>query len=356
MEKVSRRQAILIGSSYMFIVTIINLPAQVAQVDKQGAWYDIPTAAAAAALSLCLIWAVMRRFPDQDYLAVLVNHLKLAGRMLVLLYMFFFFLISSRDLRLLVDIVSVSLLPQTPTLLIGSLVVFSGAMAVRAGIEVASRMAELFYPVLAYAVVFMLVCLTKDFHWDFLQPVFENGWQGWLRGSWVLFGYLGEVIVLPLIFTDRTFDLKRGLVALGIGTLMLELSFVGTTLVLGSEITARLMYPVYEQVRQIIITDFLDRFDLFIISLWMPMMFLKIAFDLYVVCHAGETLFHRVAPGRHLTFPVGLLTVASSMWLFRRSVDVIRLNWNWTVFTLVFALVIPACSLVLLLFRRAPAR
>lgn len=77
--------------------------------------------------------------------------------------------------------------------------------------------------------------------------------------------------------------------------MLILLSLVGTG-VLGYPILARTLYPSDELVRQVRVTDFLDRMDLFYVGIWLPTMMTKIAYSLYLVCHG----LNRVAPNLSL--------------------------------------------------------
>lgn len=350
MEKISERQLILIGIAFCLHSSLLTLPNAVFQTAYSDAWMCYLLAAVVIVLPLWLLGAVMKRFPDSDLFTVLKDRHPVVGRAVGLLFVFFYFLILCRDIRLLADFTDNTLLRDTPlvitALLLMSCILFLG----RSSLDVLARMNGLWLPFVLVIFVLLPVVLTRDFELHNILPVFENGTRSVLLGSWYVTAYLGEIIIMPLIASNRTFRFRNGLISLVIGTLLLALLNLYTLLELGPHIVSRLTYPFYELARQIRLTDFLDRLELPLIAIELPAMITKAGISLFVICFGLNRLFPKLAV-KELALPFATLSYVCSFLFFKSVIQMIIINRSWPAIALIFELVIP---ILLFFFLRKP--
>jgi spore germination protein len=339
-EKISGRQLVLIGVAYTTNATLISVPNQIIEVARTDAWLSYVSAMIVIAASIWLVSKVSARFPDKDLFEIMVDGLPYIGRMLALSYVLFFFIILARDIRMLTDFVNITLLPFTPLVVVSVLIVVTAFLVARGGIETLARMTEIWLPVLLIIFILILFPLFREFEFRYLKPFFEFGAVPALKGGWYAVAYLGEVIALPLIFANKTFTFNLGFKALLIGTISLLLLNFYTILSLGIHIPPRVLYPTYEMIRQIKITDFLDRFDLPLVGVYLPTMLTKVGFSLFVVCHGIKRVFPSVS-AKLLTMPFAAFGFVCSFWFFSNAIQLLRLNRTWPAFALIFELLIP---------------
>lgn len=348
MEKISPRQLTLMGTGMTFNATLISLPAQLAGVAKQNAWIVYPVTAATILLSIWALARVSARFPSHDLMGSLIERHPLAGRLIALILIAFFYVVLVRDLRMIIDFTNITLLPSTPLSVIGILFIITIISIARGGTEMLARMTDLFFIPLCFVILSLPLLLGKEVQLHFLKPVLDEGVMPILTGVWYTFPYIGEVLIIPFLFTGKTFRFKFGLHALLFGTLLLEILLVLNLTVLGTHLTGRFMYPNHELVRQIRITDFLDRFDLILVAIYLPAITTKIAFGLYFVCHVLKQMMPTLS-ARALVAPAGLFSLVASFWFFENSIQLLNFNRTWPLLSIVPIYVIP---LLLLLFVR----
>ncbi|BCJ85867.1 GerAB/ArcD/ProY family transporter [Effusibacillus dendaii] len=351
MEQISERQLMMVGVSYVLVVTSLSLPAQIIGVARQDAWLAYFPAMIVAIVSLWLLSIVLKRFPKQDLFEAMIGRFRVWGRVVAFLYVLFFFFVLLRDIRIFVDFINTVLLPQTPVIIISVLIFFTVAIIARGGIEIVARMTELFLPILIAVILIIPIVTVKDFEYHYLLPLFENGLLPTLKGSWLAVSYLGKIMVLPLIFSNPTFRFRQGFYGLVLGVLLLEILIVLDILALGNNLSAHSVYPNYEMVRQIRLTDFLDRFDILIIGIYMPAMLTKISVSLYVVCHGLKRILPDVSV-KLLTTPIAAFAMVCSFWFFKNTIQLMDFNISWTALALVFELFIP----ILLFFVLKPKK
>lgn len=340
MERISPRQLLLIGAIYVLDSTLISVPAQLGGVAGPDAWLCYLLAMPVPIIALLCLAAVSRRFPGQDLYAILVTQKPVAGRLVAFGYILFFFWIFARDLRSMIDFTKIALLPQTPLLVIGALLAVTIGMIARGGIETVARVNETFAPALI-AVIFLMPLLTgREFEMRFIQPFLGQGVGPPVRGAWYAVSYLGEVMLIPFLFSGQTFRFKLGLYGLLFGVLLLELLLISNILALGPELLARQIYPNYALIRQIRLTDFLDRMDLVLAGIYLPSMFAKISFSLYGVLHG----LNRIAPaasGRLLAVPISMLGLSCGVWFYENAAHLVQFNEVYPIIGLPFQLLLP---------------
>ncbi|WP_134703473.1 endospore germination permease [Ammoniphilus sp. YIM 78166] len=347
MERISSRQLMIIGSAVVMDATLISVPGQMVGVAGQDAWMGYLFALAVPVVIWWTITRVLKRFPGEDLFSILVNQLPVWGRMLSVAYLLFFFFILVRDLRMLTDFIDISLLQRTPTVAIALLIIVTAMFIAQGGIEIIGRMSEIYQTILILLVFSLPITLARDFDPSELLPFLENGLQPVVVASWYASSYLGEVVVLGFLFASQTVPFRKGLLGIFLGVACLETLIVMNLFVLGAELAPRFVYPNYELVREIRLTDFLDRLDIPIVGVWLPALIIKIGIFLYVVIHGISRLLPSSSP-KLLAGPVSLVAYSCSFWFFPDTSQILNFNRPWPVMALFFEFVLPVLLYIIL--------
>ncbi|ARU62786.1 hypothetical protein CBW65_18775 [Tumebacillus avium] len=340
MERVSDRQLMLMTGNYITEATLISLPAQIIGIAQQDSWlaYLLPTLV--MVFILYLLARTLNRFPQQDLFEAVVNRWSWAGRGITVLYILFFFFILTRDMRMMLDFVNNALLLNTPLLVIGILTVITLVMIARGGVELLGRMTELFFPLFFLVVMAIPITLFKELDYKYLQPFFDQGLVKLLQGSWLALPYFAESFVVVFLCAGTRLPFKRVVYGLFIGFGMLEVLMVTNTLTLGTHLSARMMYPNHEMIRQIRLTDFLDRFDLLIVAVYLPCLLIKLSVSLFVVCHGIKRTATTVS-AKNLTMSVGALALVCSLFFYENAIQILNLNYTWPFLGIIFQVLLP---------------
>ncbi|PZD95768.1 spore gernimation protein [Paenibacillus sambharensis] len=339
-ERLSKHQVLLIGILYSYTSTNISVQAQSAYYVKQHIWLAQIIPAVLILLVLWLLSYIMKKYPDHNLFQIFKIRFPRLGRLLIVCYILFFFYVMFRDVRMTSDFVNAALLPRTPLILIGSLMVLTVVLIARDGIVPLARMTELFgFSMLA--IVFLLPLLfVGDLQWDNLLPLTDVNLGDLFTGTWYLISYTGEIIGIFFLATHRSFRFRTAALALGIALYqLLNIAFL-TLLVLGAPIMGRIVYPSFELVRHIHLTDFLDRMDLPMVGIYMPSLIIKIGYSLVIVCMGLKELSPNIS-GRMMTAPVGFLAFSFSFWFYESLMQMLNFNRTWTTIALLFEVLIP---------------
>ncbi|AET61088.1 spore germination protein [Paenibacillus terrae HPL-003] len=224
-------------------------------------------------------------------------------------------ILTSVILREYGDFISAVFLRKTPPLILISGMVLLVSYAVRGGVEVLGRLAQLYLP-LTFLVFGLLVILSIT-EWDInnILPIMGKGIIPSVKGaiiplSWFS-GYMMLGIYSPFVSNQRK---MKAYVLLTWLCLMVTLSVSGLVSVfLFGKHVSTLNYPFIEVVRYIKIGEFFQHVDALLLIVWLPGTFIQLTTYLYTAA-LGTSQLLGLKQYRHLVFPLGLLTLVMSMW------------------------------------------
>ncbi|ADO58993.1 GerAB/ArcD/ProY family transporter [Paenibacillus polymyxa] len=340
MKQFTTRQIVLLGILMEVGITLIHAPAQAADHANQHAYWTCVI----AAIVLCLpIWAMLRlkrRFPDQDLMQAMVSSHPVLGRLLLAIYLILFLIIFTRDLRIITDLVEVVLLPLTPIVVVSLIVLLTMVFMVKGGMSTLINMTEIFVPLLIVTLLTMPLFFGGNMDFSMLRPYLHPEVDGVIKGSWRMLGYMADIMIVPFVISGKSYNGRSAWFGHLLGTAILIMLVLLSELVIGVPILSRLFYPSYELVRQLQLTDFLDRFDLFVAALTVPTFLTKIGVDLYVTSLAVKRMFAHVW-GSLMVWPVGLLGYVCSFMLFSNIVQIYDFSREWTAVMVIFFVFMP---------------
>ncbi|MCP3773155.1 endospore germination permease [Paenibacillus sp. MZ04-78.2] len=276
------------------------------------------------------------------------------ANMVVLIHVWFILL---RDLRMFGKFIGTLLLPNTPEEMLVLLLVVMLMFYGRTSAEVISRVNDLFFPVF-FALTFMLpFLLSNEMSFRLLQPVLTTSPKQLGYAGLLSIGWYGDIIIagafLHMIWNSRQVHsaLRHGSL---MATALLSLFLLMEVSVLGPNIPGNLIYPNYSLVQHIQITDFLDRMDLLILSIWFPIIVGKMIF-IYLAFLIGITSLIRQRDYTLINSPVSLFLLVTTILAFKSTPEVFSFgNYSSPVFVLSYQPVLLAA--MLLLMRRFPKR
>ncbi|WP_433748158.1 GerAB/ArcD/ProY family transporter [Paenibacillus amylolyticus] len=351
-QSVTSRQIVLLVLLLSITGTLIQPHAQAIYYAEQHAYLSYVPVVLVMIISMWMVSRIQRRFPNQDLFEALADRFPFMGRLAGVMYILFFFFIFARDIRLIGDYVSITLLETTPISIVVLSLIIMAVFIVRGGLGSLIGMSELYVTLFLLNSIIVPFMLIQQLNMDNLMPYFHVDTAGVGKGSWYIFSFYGEMIALPFVVKGSDFRFKPVLWGIIISGLLMMLIIVETITSIGVPIASRLVYPSYELARQLQISDFLDRFDLALAAATLPTMITKIAFDLYFVCWGLKRMIPNVS-GKVMTGPVALLGFVCAFWFFRNAIQLYRFTREWTWIAIVFEVLFP---MVLFLFLRPRKR
>ena len=348
MKRFSTYHYVLAGSVLGTTMVLAFISSQVIYYARQHVWLAMLPAMLAVFLSLWLMVRISSRFPGKSMFQILRKK-PWAGRAFIALYAFYFLLIMTRDLKIMTDFCDIFLLQNTPHFILMSLLLLPMTLIVRAGTETMVRMTEILVPVSTAVLLAIPVLGTHSVDLNNLKPLFDFHWERIGFGSWYLFGYIGDLFLLPFLWSGSTLRMRAAAGAWALCGATLLMVFFFQVTVVGVAPSSRLTFATYELVRQLEITDFLDRFELIIVVFYFPVTVLKITYSLSLLCRSVAHIFPKLS-SQALAAPIGLTSMISTFLLYDDLIQLYHLNTLWPYLTLFYGFALP--FLILLIWRQ----
>jgi spore germination protein KB len=189
------------------------------------------------------------------------------------------------------------------------------SFAVRGGVEVIGRLAQMIVPVVIIMILIIIILLIPDMEVENMFPIMEKGIMPSLMGSMIPQGWFSEFLLIAFLLpyvADRNKAKKWGMIS--VIAVMLTLSFINIAVlfVLGG-LTAGFIYPAMSAVRYISIADFLEHLESIVAALWVSGVFLKITVFYYALV-LGTAQWLKLSDYRPLIFPMGFLMLSFAVW------------------------------------------
>ncbi|MFT9486851.1 MAG: GerAB/ArcD/ProY family transporter [Tepidibacillus sp.] len=287
---------------------------------KQAAWIAILIGMFAGIPLFLLYHYLYQKFPEKpliSYSQIILG--KYLGWLIGIIYVLYFIYIASRDLRDFGSLVGVTLLANTPLLIINMFMIVAVAYAIGKGIEELGRLAEFFFiPTIILSTVFITVFLyfSKVIEWDRLLPFLGDGWKSILTTAFPLtFTFpFGEMIVFTMILPNlnqKKMALKTGLAGMVFSGLLISCVLVLEIMVLGTFGIQNSLFPLIQTVGLIHI-DFLTRLDAIAVIILLFGVFFKVSVFYYAALLGTADLF-KIKNKNQLLIPIGFIILLSSI-------------------------------------------
>ncbi|UTR11865.1 spore germination protein [Evansella sp. LMS18] len=325
---ISNLQLALLAGNFIVSATIVSVPQALIDLSMQNTWIIPPLIFGYIIILINLALWGFKKIDNYQEVWEANNFLAKGTALLILVFLFH---ILAKDLRTITAFTKHVLLPLTPDFVITMLFVFSILYLAWAGIEVIARFTELYFLYLIGVFTFLPLSLIPQIEFYRFEPVL--GFQtipSILQAVFVGLAPAGELIAFVIVITmvKPIGDAKRSFIIGGaIGMFLLTIIIFSQISVLSSDITRFSLYPSYQLVQQVRLTEFLDRLDLVIVAFYYPSVFAKMAFSLYGIHRCLEIILNQKSK-LHLV-PLALLTGIVSIAFFKNAMH----NYNFEIFT-----------------------
>lgn len=317
-EMLNHRQIAWLVAVVLIASGVTSLNKSITELSKVDAWFAELGGVIYGMMVAWFFYTMACRFPGKNLYEI---SFLLFGRWFGGLINLFFLLQLSfmliRYLSVFGDFMNTTLLPKTPTEIILLLLAVVMIYYCSTSVEVAARVNDLMFPLFLLLLFTLPLMLTNEFSFSRLQPVLGTGYSMVMKGNILALGWYGDTFLVGayLHMVSNPAQL-RAAVRHGVtltGLALTVLLFLSVT-ILGPTVAGKTLYPSYLLVEQIQITDFLDRMELVIFSVWLPAFFLKGVFIMHAAL-ATLASFTKKTPSqlfsRHLIWLILLLTLLS---------------------------------------------
>lgn len=349
--KISARQMVLLFITSRVILAITYFPAAKQAPANQDLWLAMLGSLPLAILLVIPVLVLARKYPQQtivEYSQTIIG--KLGGKIVGLLYLWFFLQQGAIVLRQFGEFMITALMPDTPLVVFLIGLTIMAAYAVRNGLEVISRFNEMFFPFILGSFLLIFILVTKDMDMEKLTPMFDDGFVPVLSGSLNMSCRYTEFAWFAMVypFIEDSEKIKR---AVRLGILVCGFQFVlnavMVTAVIGYPMVKNLAFPVLEVARVVSVGNFLERMESIVMVIWVLGMLIKVALFYYVFV-LGSAQWLNIQDYKPLVMPSGVIMAALALLLFANLQEMFDFMQPaiCTPYTLIFIFLIP----IILLF------
>lgn len=335
------------------------LTSFIAGVALQDSWIVVLFGMVVCLPLMWLYRTLMVTFPDQNLIQILEEvYGPVAGKIIGAAYVWFFLTLTSLNLMDLGDLTKLTIMEQTPNLVLIVLCLALSAWAVRYGIRVVVRYSLLFL-VVAYVILIISVVLVLNLvDLQNLLPMFDLPALTYVQSTHIVvtipFGELvAFLMITPNVKLPRR-DVTKGLfLGFALGGLTLFTIMVRDVTVLGNTLPLFTL-PSLVTLRLANLGVALSRIEILFAIVLIMLLFFKITFLYYVLVIAVAQLL-KVKAYRHLVLAVGALVIAYGPTLYSNPIEHAASAQEIvpTVWTL-FEILLPLLTFVIAKIRKLP--
>lgn len=271
-DNITSKQAMTFVITSEVGVGILSLPASLAKAVGHDGWICVIAACFISIISGIIITLFLKRYFNKSILEI--NKLlygKYIGKLINYLLVIYTYLITAYILRQFTDLIKISILRNTPAIVLGVFITIPTIYLTWYGLKGTCRYAYVFYFSIA-TMIFLLILVSSNIRWTFLLPVGEAGIKTIIKGiGTVTFSFLGYEL-LSFIYPNIT-DKNKVIKSVAFGTFLsgvfYTLIVIVCTGVFGENRMKYMTFPTFSLSRtykSIVV----ERVDLFFISFWMP--------------------------------------------------------------------------------------
>jgi spore germination protein KB len=314
--KISAAQMGMMMYPTIIATAILLVPAITARHAKQDMWLSPLWASLIGFLIVHIAVQLHQLYPEKTLIEYSEDILgKFLGKAVGLIFLLFYLHANGIIIREYGEFVVGNFLLHTPLFFVMGIMILVCSFAVRGGVEVIGRLAEMIVPIVIILIVFNITLLIPDMEVANMLPIMEKGMMPSFKGAMIPQGWFSEFVLIAFLLpyvADRNKGKKWGMISVTAVMLTLSLVNIAVLFILGG-ITDRFTYPAMSAVRYISIADFLEHLEAVVMALWVAGVFLKIAVFYYALV-LGTAQWLNLPDYRPIVFPMGFLMLLFAVW------------------------------------------
>ena len=349
--KISAGEFLILVIVFTIGGSVLVSASGLAEVAKQDAWLVDPLTILISLFFIFIYNQLATLYPSMTYVEVNKKIFgKWIGKIAVLLYLSYFFILSSGMVREIGDFFTTEILVDTPNPMVMIMFLLTSLIGVQLGLEVICRTAVIFFPWIVMLLLILFLFLIPEIKLENIQPIFGEGMKPIIKGSYHILGlpYLELAILLMVTpyVTEKAAMKKAFYRGMVIGGIVLLITVAFCILVLGSDTAARRTYPAYTLGRRLSIVNFLERIEVIVAIIWVFTQYFKLTIINYGIS-LGLAQVLGLKSYKILFFPLAFLIITFAIFSYR---DIVHFHdfiaKAWTPYSLTICFILPLLLLV----------
>ncbi|MEL7621966.1 MAG: endospore germination permease [Clostridiales bacterium] len=353
------------GLQFMFAMTCFIqastlLSTFVASVTFQDSWL---AALSGSLVCLPLIWlyrSLMVMFPHQNLLEIFDEvYGPVLGKVVSAGYCWFFITLGSINLTDLGDFVKLTIMEETPNVVLLIMCILVAAMALRGGISLVVRYSDFFVTVAFSVLVISIILLLNQIKLENFLPVFDQPIEKYIQGTHIIAAIpYGELVIFLMIHPNAKMSRRDSgrylLWAFFLGGLTMLFIVLRDVSVLGNTLDMFTM-PSLVTLRLVNLGMALSRVEILFVIVLIILLFFKIMVLYYVSVMTVAHLL-KIKKYRHLILAVGAFMITYGLTLYPCPIRHAASAQETTPFIWSpFEILIPVLTFIVAKIRKLPA-
>ncbi len=320
---------------------------------KQDFWISTIIAILFSVVMAFIFIRINRYLPEKDLFDI--NEIvfgKILGKLITLFYLIYVFQVIISVLRTFTEFLNVVSLPETPREIVGLVIFALSIWAVKDGIELLGRVADIFVVMVVFIGFVVTFLMIPQMDFKNLLPILSNKFSTILKSGYSTFTFLfGETMIFTMIFASfKTRNSARNIFLKGLmigGGITLLSAFVEFT-VLGSYSYSTLYFTGHQAAARLNVGTFLQRTEVVVSIAYILGGFIKISMCLLLISKGINKVIES-NNYRFIVTPIALLAINFSTFVYE---DIMHLfEWAteiWPIYVLPFQVILPILTLICL--------
>ncbi|KIL41929.1 membrane protein [Gordoniibacillus kamchatkensis] len=296
--KISGYQLFWLIFTMEFGMTAIYSLSSDAFVAKQDAWISIIVATLICIFTTFVAVRLSLLYPEQTFIQYSQSILgKWLGKIILVPYILMWVSVTGIILREYADFVFVALFSSTPLWIV--ILIMLGAIVYvtySGGLRSISRCSEIIGPITVLSTILVILLSVKDWNWLRILPVYSNsGLLPIVKGGLSPASFLAESFMVVMLIAFMTKP-ERALVSSLAGVAAASFAVLVMTLfiimVLGPNLPAKFIYPMYSVVTYISVMEFIQNVDVLNVLIWIIGIFIKASLYFFITSYGTAQFFH----------------------------------------------------------------
>ncbi|ADK14708.1 spore gernimation protein [Clostridium autoethanogenum] len=308
-------------------------------------------------LPLLLIYtSLSKKFPNKNLIEIIeTTYGRYLGKIISILYIYFFWYIVSANLRFTADFFSTYLFAEVDISVFIIIFTIACIYTLKKGLEVIARASFILSVLSIFVFILISILIIKDIHLSNFLPLFQINSKEFIQGTNLMISIpFGEIVVFLMIFPyiNNTNKVKKyafgGLIVGGIFFLS---SILENIAVLGNLIPIN-FFPSYQVAKLINVGEVITRMEILIALVLLFNEFVKICIFYYAVI-LSIAQFFKLRSYKPLVVPIGIISVIFSITMFDSPVEHAYIASSiYPIYVIPFIVLFPSISLIISWIRK----
>lgn len=327
--------------------SVVLYPSMLSSIAKQDAWLSALLGSLVGLIVVFIYYNLIDKMGKKsliEYIEFLFG--KYIGGLIKLLLIYFLILACSAQIWIMGNFLSTHIMHETPPYVLKTLFVIVVVIAAKLGIEVVARSSEIIIPIILIGFFIPNILLIPQIDINNMYPILEKGFSPVFKGILPFMGATSFTFIALLTFCPSNVNnvkaiKKDFLIATIIASIVLIIAIDMCTLVLGSEITSRHLYPTHILSKKAKIGEYIQRLEILFAMVW----FLSVFYKLFIYFYSltlSISQFLKLNDYKILILPIAMIMVILSTIVYPDTIYFIEWDSaNWPRLTLTFGLILP---------------